>query len=136
MRKLIPLLCLLVLMATGCTEDVVRSESRAPTPAPTPVPFRDISFEVQAMSAYSITIDLSTRYRLEFDLRSDLDLNFRLIDPKGNRIGNWDRITVLNGYSHTAGSTGIYELVFDNEFSLFAPKTVDFRYRVIPPGGR
>ena len=83
-----------------------------------------------------MTVDLRAGYRLEFDFKADLDLNLRLMDPKGNRIGNWARITVLNGYIYTAESSGIYELVFDNEFSLFTPKTVDLRFRVVPPGGR
>lgn len=83
-----------------------------------------------------MTVDLRLGYRLEFDYEADLDLNLRLIDPRGNRIGNWARITVLNRYTHAAESSGIYELVFDNEFSLFTPKTVDLRFRVVPPGGR
>ena len=83
-----------------------------------------------------MTVDLRPGYRLEFDFKADLDLNLRLIDPRGNRIGNWARITILNRYIYAAESSGIYELVFDNEFSLFTPKTVDLRFRVVPPGGR
>ena len=83
-----------------------------------------------------MTVDLRPGYRLEFDFKADLDLNLQLIDPKGNRIGNWDRVTVLNGHTHTAETSGIYELVFDNEYSLFAPKTVDLRVGVVPPEGR
>ena len=61
------------------------------------------------------------------------DLSFILLDHSGNVVAEEVRVEGAEG-SVTAKTTGQYTLVFDNTFSLFTSKDVDFAYAVMPPG--
>ena len=129
-KSTIRLLIGLLLLATvlgGC-------ETFAPTA--TPVPFKDSSFKVSSGSEYRVTLGMTAGSKLEFNFRSDLDINVRLLDPTGDSLGSWDRVDRLNGISTTAETEGVYILVFDNSFSILTSKAVDLNYRVVPSSGR
>ena len=79
---------------------------------------------------------MTTGSRLEYQFRSDLDIDVRLLDPMGAKLVGWGRVESFSTQSTTATMTGVYALVFDNSFSLMTSKSVDLTYRVVPPGGR
>ena len=76
--------------------------------------------------------DAGAEIGYRFTLRRD-DLNFRILDPSGDVVAEEVRVEGAEG-SVTAKTTGQYTLVFDNTFSLFTSKDVDFAYAVMPPG--
>jgi len=101
----------------------------------TPVPFKTTALKVAAGTSRSVNFDLPAGATIEYSFNSELDIDFRVLDPQGDRLSVADRVLAHQG-KVVAGALGRYVLVFDNEFSLFASKTVNLRYRTVPPGGR
>ena len=106
-----------------------------PLPTPTSVPSKNVSFKVPAGDEYRVRFNMPEGARVEYRFRSDLDIDAWLENPLGNRISGADRVYNDSG-DVTADTVGSYTLVFDNSFSLFASKSVNLTYRVVPPGGR
>ena len=104
-------------------------------PSPTRVPLGSVSFKVGAGEEYSVNIGMTEGARFEFQFRSDLDIDVKLLGPFDNNIGNWPRVESLTA-DIVAEVTGVHTLVFDNSFSLITGKLVNLTYRVVPPGGR
>lgn len=94
---------------------------------------KTFSFKVNSRSRYPVdVIPPWDNARVEGNMSSDLDINFRVQDPAGNNINVWDRVT-RTSFSFTTTSRGTYKLIFDNSFSLTTAKNVNLSFTVYPP---
>ena len=73
--------------------------------------------------SYQIVDDTATQ---------DLDINFVLLDSRGEIAAFEERVKSGEGTLELA--EGIYTIVFDNSYSLFTSKDIEFWYDVVPPG--
>ena len=92
-----------------------------------------LTFTVPAGKLHEITFNAAPGAEFSFSWNANLDLNFRISDPSGRWVANELHVEIGEGSLATTAS-GRYSLVFDNTFSIFAPKTVTLYYAIVPPG--
>jgi len=92
------------------------------------------SFTVQPNQKHSIKLNLRETDRVDgsFSVLSDdnTGINFYVIDPAGNTIKRYDKVTHIN-FWFVAQITGDYKLHFDNTFSQSYSKTIALNYNVV-----
>ena len=89
-------------------------------------------FEIPAGENHQVGFDVDAGTEINYQWYADLDLDFGISDPTGRFIETHSRVESWEG-THVATSSGHYSLVFDNDFSLFASKTVALNYVIVPP---
>lgn len=89
-------------------------------------------FKVLAGVTHEIRLNVEAGAEVAYKWEARLDLNFRISDPTDNFIVTRRRVESAEG-TFVANTSGHYNLVFDNTFSLFAQKTVNLIYAVVPP---
>ena len=91
-------------------------------------------FRVSAGDTHEITFQLETGTEITYKMVvNDLDLNFGILDPMMRVSHARTRVESAEG-SFVTNTPGRYTFVFDNSFSLLAPKAITFAYRIIPAG--
>jgi len=92
-----------------------------------------VTFTVPPLSyqTYRVTVSSGDRVTGSVSVSggSGNDVDFRIIDPSGNQIASYGRITYKT-FEFTSSSGGTYQFVFDNSFSLISSKSVTFEYTV------
>ena len=82
-----------------------------------------------------LAFDLAAGTRLSYRFVANLDLEFGISGPSFNWV--MDKVKVENADAEIkATNSGRYTLVFDNSSSVFASKTVNLVYMIVPPGCR
>ena len=91
------------------------------------------SLRLPAGESHQVPLGVGEGSRIDYRFQLRLnDLNFQIVGPSGESLAVENRVKAAEG-SVAADATGIYTLVFDNSFSVFAPKDVEYEYAVLPP---
>ena len=132
-RSVLAVLLVLTAIVVACVPALAPTPTAAPMP--TPVPYRTIVVKVLPGNVYGIGMNLTQGARIEYSFRSDLDIDFWLQDPFGSRHTGLSRVELASG-QYVAEATGVHSLMFDNSLSKLTDRSVEFTYRVVPPGGQ
>ena len=68
------------------TATPTRIPTATPLPTATAVPFHTTSFRVAAGQQYQVPFDVQQGTTIYYQFASDLDFDFRVLDPFGNRL--------------------------------------------------
>jgi hypothetical protein len=108
------------------------------TPPPTPKPpvTKQAALTVAAgeSSVYFISVNAGDRLTGTFTISggSGNDVNFSVKDPTGNTVLTGGRVSRNWQFDFVCASTGSYQLLFDNSFSLVSNKAVNLNMTVYP----
>ena len=91
------------------------------------------TFEIKAGKTRELGFNLASRTRLYYQFKANPDLKFRISDPSGNWMIDKQEVRQEQG-EMKATDAGQYALIFDNASSIFASKTVNLRYKIVPAG--
>ena len=100
----------------------------------------EVSFEIKAVGSEEakkkeLALNLAAGARLSYRFEANLDLEFGISGPSFNWVIDKVKVEKADGEIKVTDS-GRYALVFDNTSSIFASKTVNLRYLIVPPGCR
>jgi hypothetical protein len=122
--RVLPIIALLVL--AGCGKYQFQTPIK---PTPPPPVTQQQSFTVAPNQAKTIFVSANTGDRLtgSFTIQggSGNDVNFSIKDPVGNVALNGGRVSNMWQFDFVCPSTGSYQIVFDNRFSIISKKTID-----------
>ena len=118
---LLPLLVLVALAGMACADD-----------QETGVGWTErISMELSP-GIHRHLFSLEAGSRLEFEFRSDSEVDFRLLDPGGRELESWEQVIHVDKQSYVAESAGQYKLELDNSATEAAPTDVIITMQVFP----
>ena len=89
-------------------------------------------FNIKARETHDIPFDVRAGTEIHYSFSTNLDLNFEISDPSGNFVETHHRVESAEG-TIVAKDSGLYTLIFDNSFSIFASKDVTLNYAIVPP---
>lgn len=120
------LLIMMLLILAGCGE---KYQFQPPIKsAPPPPVTQQQSFIIAPNQAKTISVAVNVGDRLtgSFTIEggSGNDVNFSMKDPQGNVVLNGGRVSNTWQFDFVCGSTGSYQIVFDNRFSIISKKAV------------
>ena len=119
----LPLLVFLTLAGIACAGDDESSHGWT---------YR-ISFELDP-GVHGHLFSLEAGAELEFEFRSDSEVDLRLLDPKGRELGSWERVILVDKQLFEVESAGQHKLELDNSATDTAPTDVTITMQVFQPG--
>ena len=96
---------------------------------------KEWSFDVPALNKRYIILSLEQGDKVHIKMRisgGNNDIEFYIKDPSGTYVRSPSKIYSYYEYSFTAGSSGTYELWFDNSFSLLTSKNIYLELTIKP----
>ena len=124
------LLAMTLLVLSGCNNDNGGFKLQNPIiNAPPPPTTQQQSFAVAPNQIKTVYISVNSGDRLagSFSIQggSGNDVNFSIKDPSGNTVSNGGKVSGNWQFDFTCASTGSYQLVFDNSFSIVSNKAIN-----------
>ena len=113
---------LLALAAMACTDDGETADG----------PIERTSMEL-ASGIHRHLFGLKVGDQVEFEFRSDSEVDLRLLDPAGSELDGWERVIHVDKQLLEAASTGNYKLEIDNSAADIVPTSVTITLRVVSP---
>ena len=121
---LLSLLALLVLPVMACSEDVDPEAGSTDR----------ITMEL-ASGIHRHVFSLDAGSDVEFEFRSDSEVNLKLVNPEGRELERWEQVIQVDKLSFEAATDGNYKLEIDNTAAVSLPTSVTITMRVFPPEG-
>ena len=101
-----------------------------PNKEPEDEPFTSSTFRLGARKMEAIELDVKGGWSIEYAFSSNHEIGFLIRDLRGAALV--DRPSTLGERGKVkAMSSGTYTLLFDNEKSVFAGKTITCEYRTV-----